>query len=403
MKNLILTISWNYLFKSHKLNSISKMIKVSFFSIFLATLSLALSFFIMSGFEKTTKEKLKNINPDITLESYGQNLNYEKIAPLLKDVKEIQYFAPIYNQYGILEKNNKINLEKVLIIKGVNPELECKVNNLASSITFPKLELCDIIKNNTVLVGKKFAQLEDLTVGQIFNIVFAKQKKNKKLDFESVEFKVGGFFDTGIEELDNNLIICSIEQLQKIFNTNNVSQISIKIKDENKQKDIANLLESKFGIYAYTWQELNPAIMSALKLEKYITFIILSLLIVIASMNMISLIYMLITNKRKEFAILYTLGLSIKKLKRIFLIITTTISLFATSCGLLVALIIAKLIEMSKIEIPDAYFVTYLPVEIDFYTVGLIFIVALIITILATISPIQNLKKLNISEILRFN
>ena len=379
------------------------MIRVCFFSIFLATLFLTLSFFIMSGFEKATKEKLKNINPDIILESYGKNLNYTNIIPILRsDFPEIESFSPTDLQYGILEKNNEIYLNKILMIRGIDPNLEKNVTNIEKLIIIPKEFLENLINGNKVIIGKKLAISENLNVGDKFNIVFARNaNKKSKINFESKEIKVGGIFEIGIDELDNHLVICSINLLQEIFKNKNISQINIKLKNESDEQKIIAKIQNRFGLQVYSWKDLNPAIVSALKLEKYATFIILSLLIFIASMNLIALIYMLITRKRKEIAILFTMGLSINKLKRIFLIITVTISTIATMFGLLVAIITAKIIQLSKIQIPDAYFISYLPIEINLFAIPIILITALILTILATVSPIQSLKKLNIAEILR--
>src|SRR3990167_5484495 len=308
-------------------------------------------------------EKLKNINPDIIISSYGNSLNYKKIAPILNEYSEIESFSPIDNQYAILEKKNEVDLNKILMIRAINPELESKVTNLENLVAFPKNNLDALLTNNRVLIGKKLAILEQFNTGDKFNIVIA---------------------------------------LNNIFNKKEVSQINIKLKNLEQEQEIINKLKKRFNIDAYSWKELNPAIMSALKLEKYITFFILSLLIFIASMNMISLIYILITRKRKEIAILITLGLSIKKIQAIFLIITTTISAVASMLGILTAIILAKLIAISKIQIPAAYFVETLPVDINMATLVLILLTSLLLTIIATISPIKSLKKLNISEILRF-
>ena len=401
MKNITNQIALNYLFKTEKLNSINSMIKVCFLSIFIATTSLAISFFIMSGFEKETSKKLKNINPDIIISSYGNSLNYEKIAPILKQFNEIEYFSPVDNQYAILEKNNEVDLNKILIIKAISPQLENKVTNLENLVTFPKKNLDALLTNNKVLIGKKLAILEQFNVGDKFNIVIA-QKNKKKIDLKSYSVEISGILDTGIDELDNNLVVCSLNYLENIFNKKNISQINIKLKNTEQEKEIIDKLKKKFNLEVYSWKELNPAIMAALKLEKYITFFILSLLIFIASMNMISLIYMLITRKRKEIAILITLGLSIKKIQTIFLIITTTISAVASTLGILTAVILAKLIDISKIQIPAAYFIETLPIDINMATLVLILLTSLLLTIIATISPIKSLKKLNISEILRF-
>src|SRR3990167_3499592 len=171
MKNITNQIALNYLFKTEKLNSINSMIKVCFLSIFIATTSLAISFFIMSGFEKETSKKLKNINPDIIISSYGNSLNYEKIAPILKQFNEIEYFSPVDNQYAILEKNNEIDLNKILMIRAICPQLESKVTNLENLIAFPKKNLNILLSDNRILIGKKLAILEQFNIGDKFRIV----------------------------------------------------------------------------------------------------------------------------------------------------------------------------------------------------------------------------------------
>ena len=148
-------------------------------------------------------------------------------------------------------------------------------------------------------------------------------------------FKVAGIFNTGFIEFDKNIVFLNIEDALSIFNKDKIDKnIEIYLNDPLK----ANSLKDKIkkinqNYFIYTWSDLNKSLFSALKVERNVMFIILSLIVVVAAFNIISGLTILIKNKTKEIAILKTLGLSNKSIKKTFFLTGLTIGFFATVSG----------------------------------------------------------------------
>ena len=153
----------------------------------------------------------------------------------------------------------------------------------------------------------------------------------------------------------------------------------------------------------YSWKQRYPALVSALKLEKYVMFFILSLIILVASMNIISLLFMQIVQKRGDIAIFKVLGMADKNLRTIFLKMGMIISILGTLCGLTASLIICYLLKKYPfIQLPDAYYVTHLPVSIELPTYVWIFITITSISFVSTWIATNKTRHINISSLLRF-
>ena len=153
----------------------------------------------------------------------------------------------------------------------------------------------------------------------------------------------------------------------------------------------------------YSWKSLYPALVSALKLEKYAMFFILFLMALVAGMNMVSLLFMLITHKQRDIAILRAMGLSTKSLSFIFIFIGFFISLVAGSIGLLGAWLVGLFLQQYHfIKLPDIYQVTHLPVALEWHLFLIVFIVVLLIGFFASWIPAKTMHKIHITNILRF-
>lgn len=401
---LYVKIAKSYLKTIIRKQSLSIMIRICFMSILLGTLSLSLSIFIMTGFEEATTTKLRNINPHIVIQPIGNYLHYEKMKPILEsEFKEIKAFAPTTNQYGILQTTSDIDLSTVFMINAIDPLRENNVTNIEKYIVAKeagKDTLAELLANNGVLIGKKLSVTQGIFPGDKATLIFAKQHK-KKVDFDTVDVKITGIFATGIDELDSNVITSSIEFIKKMYPTLGITQIGIQPNPHVNEQQLITDLKNRFGVEVYSWQELYPSLVSVLKLEKYVAFAVLTLLVIIASMNLISLLFMLITQKRRDIILLYVIGMKSSHIQYIFIIISLIITILATGLGLLIALGIGTYLNYYKIILPDAYYISYLPITINVFSIYTIFTVSIIITLLASWIPTKNLKKLNITEMLR--
>ena len=220
-------------------------------------------------------------------------------------------------------------------------------------------------------------------------------------------YKVSGIFNTGFLEFDQNVIFLNIEDALSIFEKEMKDQnIEIYLKDPlkaNSYKEKIQKLDQNY--FVYTWSDLNKSLFSALKVERNVMFIILTLIVVVAAFNIISGLTILIKNKTKEIAILKTLGLSNQSIKKTFFLTGLTIGFFATISGIILGIIFSLNIEKIRIFLltafkfeifpSDIYLLEKLPSEINFNSILIVFLMSLIISAIASYIPAMKISKMN--------
>jgi len=406
--NLTFFIAWRYLKGKKKEKNISTMVTICFLGIVIGSFALALIASVMNGFEKVTYKKMQSIHPQIIMHADGEQLNYKKIAEVLKkEFPEIKNFAPTALKQVIVQSDIS-DAYNIVLLKSVDPNSEPHVCNIEEKIIKSltnKKTMLDTVQNQHVLIGQKMAQNLDLQIGDKLNLFFTKNNKikRKKIKLKEHNAFIGGIFKTGIEEFDNNLVIASLEAFDTMFGQQEISQISIQVQPDQDIQNIIKKLKNRLSLQVYSWQELYPALVQALKLEKYAMFFILALIILVASMNIISLLFMQITQKRGDLAILKAMGLSDIKISRIFLYLGMTIAFFGSILGLGLAVGASWLLETYPfIQLPDAYYVTHLPSQMSISIILPVFFVVMVLSFLSTWIPARKTRNITISEVLRF-
>jgi lipoprotein-releasing system permease protein len=401
MKNFSLMLALRYLWSANRDTSIATMMRICFIGIFLGTVALTLVFCVMHGFELATQEKLQSIHPSIMIYS-DEPLHYNKIKTVLnKEFPQIMATAPTSQQFASIKIGKNQNLNNVIALKGIDPQKEGTVTVIEQKIIEPENSSFEsLLKNNQILVGKKLAEQFDLEIGDPLTVIYVEENKNKLAE---ETFEVSGIFHVGIEDFDAKLGLISLETFKELFPTKGITEIGLKLKKNVNEQAILNEMKDRFALDIVSWHELYPAIVSALKLEKYAMFFVIALIILVASMNIISLLFMQITQKRSNIAILRANGLPFKKIRSIFLWIGLCIGLGSSLTGLTVAYLIGLLLKTYPfVKLPDVYYTTHLPIVMEPFTFVMIFIVVMLLVFFATLISLQNLKKINIAEILRF-
>ena len=405
IQHLIL-IAYRYLKGAKEESSIRTMVKICSIGITLGTFSLALVISIMRGFEKSTHEQLQGMNAQIILDGSGQEINYKKIKPILETEfkNTIKAFTPSSSESVIIEQYD--NQPFVALLKGIDPTSASEVTIISKKITTPKkFKFQDLLEEDKVIVGAKFAKQNDLICGSKINFYFVPDEISsyKKIALDSYKVKIGGIFQTGIDEYDTGVIMCSLKLLNKMFPNNGIATIEMKLQPKAKEDDVIKALKKRFNLTAYSWKSLYPALVAALKLEKYAMFFILALITLVASMSMISLLFMLITHKKRDIAILSSMGLEKKYISLIFIIIGQTIAILSAILGLFLAFCTCIFFKKYPfIKLPDIYYVTHLPVAIEWQLFLSVFIVVLVLSLFASWIPTQKIQKISISNVLRF-
>ncbi|HPP87262.1 MAG TPA: FtsX-like permease family protein, partial [bacterium] len=219
------------------------------------------------------------------------------------------------------------------------------------------------------------------------------------------KFKILGIFKTGMFEYDNSFAYSHLSVIQSLFKKNNaITGYEVKIQDIHNAENIAKKITEtlNYELIAYSWIYMNQNLFAALKLEKLAMFIILTLIIAVAALNIASSIIVLIVIKTKEIGILRSLGVSQNSILRIFLIKGLLIGIIGAVSGLIIGVIASFIIQKYNITIPgDVYYIEKLPIQIQILDLVIICGTAVSICLLTSIYPAYRASKLNPIEAIR--
>lgn len=408
-----LKLSWRLMRTASHERTISIMVKLCFWGILISAFSLALVAAVMRGFEIVTHKNIKGIQADLLMRS-ARPLQYEKIKAIITtEFQEgIEAITPTSTYHAIVDvPDTKLDISSVSFITVIDPQTAQQVNNLQAIITTPKNKnLLELLTADSVLVGKDLAKNLQLKVGDTISLLFPAQEQTKKerIALESATAKIAGIFATGIEEFDLNGIFASqafiAEQfLEHTGEEPRITQINIKLKPGADSTAVQHKLKERFKLNVVTWQELYPAIIAALTLEKYGMILILSLIVLVASMNTLSLLFMFISHKRRTISLLYAYGMSQRAIMFTCMLVGMLISWSAAALGLLAAYGASIVLDTYQlIALPDAYYVSYLPAHMDAQIIIIVIGLILIMSLFTTWYPAQAIDRKRIAHILKF-
>jgi lipoprotein-releasing system permease protein len=406
MNHVASMIAWRYLTRSAHEGTISSMVLISFCGIFIGSFSLALIAAIMHGFDIETQRTLQGIHAQAIINARGDALNVDALSPVLEHEfsSVVAAFTPTSLAHGLLQEDTE-NPEPpaIILIRAIDPEREPLVSSL-SSLTKPTGSMADVTQNG-IIIGAKLAAERSLQLGDIVQIYHAEDStpKRNKVTFNTHEAYIAGFLHTGIDECDSGMILCSFDFFNTLFPDVGVQEIHLRFSDAISTDTALRALKKRLSLNIYSWQELYPALVSALLLEKYVSCLVLALITLVASMNIIALIFMKITAKRTDIAILKALGLSHTSITTIFLLFGMAIALSAALCGLLGASITSWLLDHYQlITLPDVYYVTYVPSHMSWpIPVGVLLLVTMV-SFCACWIPARKTRTLSVAQTLRF-
>ncbi len=380
----------------------------SFVGIMLGVAILIIVMSVMNGFKTDLTNKILGLNPHIVIQPNSFQIDEKFSSKLKKDFKNMR-FSKSYSGEGIILINNNA---KGVVLKGVDKKEKNIINFFNNFISEGELKN---FNKNKVIIGTELAFNLNLKVGDKLSLMSSAFIATPLGSLPKQEnFKVAGIFNTGFLDYDQNVIFLDIEDALSIFDKD-ISDKNIEIYLDDPLK--ANFYKDKIqkinqNFFIYTWSDLNKTLFSALKVERNVMFIILSLIVVVAAFNIISGLTILIKNKTKEIAILKTLGLSNQSIKKIFFLTGMTIGFFATISGIILGVFISFYIEkirlffstVLKLEIfpSDIYFLDRLPSEINFNSILIIFVISLIITAIASYLPAMKISKMSTFRALRY-
>ena len=381
----------------------------SFLGIMLGVAILVIVMSVMNGFKTDLTKKILGLNPHVVIQLNGQNLD-EKFLNNLRKKKGNIKIAKTFVGEGIVLNNNNA---KGIIIKGIDLKDRINKDFLTKSILDGSL---NDFKKGTVFIGNELAFNLGLKTGDQINLMSSAFVSTPFGSLPKKEtFLIAGIFNTGFFEFDQNFVFLNLSDALSIFDKNqNDQNLEIYLSDPMKADVYKNeIQELNQNYFVYSWADLNKSFFSTLKVERNVMFVILTLILIVAAFNIISGLTILIKNKTKEIAILKTLGLSNKSIKKSFFLTGFTIGFAATITGILVGIIFSLNIEKIRSFLSntfnfelfpsDVYFLEKLPSEINSYSIFLVFIFSLIISALASYLPAMNISKMKTFRALKYD
>ena len=402
-------IAFRYL-KPKKKEGFLKVISIfSFTGIALGVSILIIVMSVMNGFRTELINKILGFNPHIVVKPYDKEI-YKDDLKKLDEVKNfIEKTAFTFSGQGILI--NKKNTTGVIIRAHSDDDID-KIELIKNGIIDGSLK---DFKANTILVGKELAISLDLIVGDEITLM---STANLQTPFGNLplqeKYKISSVFSTGLADFDQNVIFMPYENAVSLFELLPEDiNLEIFLKNPDKVKDIQMKVQDLFNeYYVYSWIDTNKSFFGALKVERNVMFIILTLIIIVAAFNIISGLTILVKNKTREIAILRTLGISKNSIAKIFFLTGFTIGFFATMTGVSIGVLFSYYIEDIRILITtvfnirlfpeEIYFLSQMPSEINFFYILIISFFSLLVTFLATIFPSISAAKLNPIKALKY-
>ncbi len=373
----------------------------SFIGIGLGVAVLIIVMSVMNGFRSELINKIVGFNAHAVVKPYDKPLS------LFTEKDFAQCIVSNDGEAVILSKNNA----KGILLKGYlnNDYKNLEITNNKKFFGSKNL------KKNSISIGKDLSFLLNVDIGDQITIMSPSGVKTIIGSFPRQDkFEVISIFDSGIGEFNENVAYINLNTLEDFFDKNkNERFIEYYFKDPKNIEFLKKILIELFpGAYVYTWADLNESLFSALKVERNVMFIILSLIIIVAAFNIISGLTILVKNKTRDIGILKSIGLSNNSLKKIFFFVGFTIGTSATLFGILLGSLFSYYIEDIRKFISnlfditlfpeEIYFLSTLPSEININSIIIIGLCSIVTTSIVSIYPASRAAKLDTIQTLKY-
>ena len=391
--------------KRHKGISLNTFISIAGVALGVMVLIVVLS--VMSGFHKDLQEKILGVNAHIVTLTYkGRIKNYNAVQHQIRKVDGVVDAAPFIYGQVMLRSGDRAH---GVVVRGIDPVDGTGTTDILHNLKSGSVKgLKERDGTPGLIVGRELLRTLGLFIGDEIEMISPVSEVGPLGMIPKMKkFRVVGFFEAGMYEYDSSLAFINIKQAQKFFNYGStVTGIEVKIDDLYNAGKLSDDIELMLGppYYARDWMQMNRNLFSALKLEKIVMFIILTLIILVASFNIISNLIMIVIEKAREIAIIRTMGATSKGIMSIFMIHGLIIGIVGTFIGVAGGYILCQLLKTYKfINLPgDVYYLSYLPVRMNLFDFTVVPLAAILITFLATIYPSWQAAKLDPVEPLRY-
>jgi len=397
-----LWLSQRYLRAGKKEKIISITALISMIGIGIGVMVLIVVISVMSGFDRFLEDKMVGTNAHLSLEFFGGSKDPYRIIDKLKTFSYVQGAAPFIDGQALVKNGKSIFGVEV---RGIDPKLQAEISKINEYLKLGSYNLA----GNEVAIGEELALRLDLAIGDRISLI-------SPITLAKTDFYIKGIFNSGMYLYDSSLILTSMKGAQDFYKIpDTVSGIAIKVDNIYKVDNVKERLYRDlkgFGTYqARTWVDANRNFLEALKLEKIVMFIVVTMTTVVAAFGIVGTLIMSVMSRIKDIGILRSVGAKTKSILQIFIFqgmaIGLTGILLGLAGGVSLAFSLDKIVDLisriiGRSLIPqDIYYFNRIPVNINSADIGLIVISALVITLLASIYPAYYATRIIPSEAVR--
>ncbi len=383
---LYLKIALRYLF-SRGSKALSFMSFISILGIIVGVSALLITLAVMSGFSWGLKKKLLETTPHIVIFKVDNQFNDYKFLYQFLDINQnvVAYEPFVFSQALLSTKDNSLPV----LIRGVPPEKDKKILNLDKKIIRGEYDLSD----SKIIIGRELAFMLGVDVGDTVNIVSPFGRKTPIGFIPRIKkFTISGIVDFGFYKYDSSYVGMSLKNSQKLLGMKkSVTGIQIKVKEPFKSEEVKKQLKQVIGFpyIVRSWQDMNKTLFQALQLEKFAMFLVIALIVLVASFNIASLLITKARDKRKEIGILKAMGANNGFILKVFLWQGLLIGFIGTTIGVIIGftiIYIGDTYHLVKLN-PEVYMMEYLPLKTSVLDFVLVYISSMIICFISSIVP----------------
>ena len=392
ISNLEKKIIFRYLKPKKKYGFLNIISIFSFIGISLGVAVLIIVMSVMNGFRTELTNKIIGFNAHVVIKPLGEKINLETFSQPSLEKKIKKFFITNKSEGVIINKN----YTKGVLLRGYERN-QFKNLEIVTNKHFKGNKNLNI---KHISIGRELSYLLSANIGDKISIMspFGIETIIGSLPKQET-FIIDSIFESGILEFDQNVAFININNLESLFNLDSNDRfIELYLNDPLNVNKIINVINNFFSNEnIYTWKDVNESLISALKVERNVMFIILTLIVIVAAFNIVSGLTILVKNKTKEIAILKSIGVRNNSIKKIFFMVGLTIGLSATITGVISGVLFSIYVDEIRILLSnifnvsifpeEIYFLNKMPSEINFVSIGIISLFSIIITSIVSIYP----------------